>query len=163
MVVQNPTGTAGTRETRQVVQATQIGASLQVVCLLLPLLDLWVLGTVERHVQAAYPQWGPDNVSADRTAIVVALVAVSVLGLACWLVSMWVARRGRGVRATMTTLFILGTLTLLTVAGMGGGAYDQIVPLWLGLTSLVLPVLPGLAAVVAAWSGRSRAYSPSGK
>lgn len=132
-------------------QALRIGVGLQVVCLALPLLDLWVFGSIERHVEAAYPQWDASEVAKDRNAIVVALLIVGVLGLASWLVSLWAARRDRGVRATVTTFFVLGLSTLAAIAGAGGDPYDQYVPLWLGSTILVLLALPGLAAVLAAW------------
>jgi hypothetical protein len=137
---------------QSVVQASQIGAGLQLVCIVLPLLDLWIFGSIERHVAAAYPDWGPAEVAGDRNAIVIYLVAVGAVGLLGWLVTIWTARRGRGVRATVTTLFVLGMITLITTAGISGGAYDQVVPLWLGLTLLFVLVLPGVTALVAAWS-----------
>lgn len=137
-----------------VVQAAQIGAVLQVLCIALPLLDLWVFGTVDQHVRDAYPNWGEADVSADRTAIIGYLVVVGVLGLFGWLGALWAARRDRGVRATVTTLFAVGMSVLLLDASMGGENYDQIVPLWLGLTLLILPALPGVTALVAAWTAK---------
>lgn len=137
-----------------VVQASQIGAGLQVVCIVLPLLDLWIFGSVERNVETAYPAWGPGEIAGDRNAIVVYLVTVGVLGLLGWLATLWAAQRGRGVRTIVTTLFALGMTTLIITAGVGGEAYEQIVPLWLGLTLLFIPVLPGIAALLAAWSRR---------
>ncbi|SEF16773.1 hypothetical protein [Jiangella alba] len=136
---------------RSTVQALQIGVGLQVVCLLLPLLDLWVFGSVEGNVESAYPQWDASEVTKDRNAIVVALLIVGVLGLAGWLVSLWAVRRDRAVRATVTTMFVLGMSTLATIAGAGGDPYEQYVPLWLGSTILVLLALPGLTAVLAVW------------
>lgn len=140
---------------QSVVQASQIGAGLQLICIVLPLLDLWIFGSIERNVTAAYPDWGPAEVDGDRNAIAIYLVTVGVVGLLGWLVTIWAARKGRGVRATVTTLFALGMITLIITAGVSGGAYAQIVPLWLGLTLLFIPVLPGVTALVAAWS-RSR-------
>ncbi|ACQ82135.1 hypothetical protein Bcav_3893 [Beutenbergia cavernae DSM 12333] len=141
---------------RRVVQAVQVGLVMQLICLALPLLDLWVFGSVERHVRAAYPDWPSADVMADRNAILGGLVAVSLLGLLGWCGAWWSARSGRGVRAVATTLFAVGVTVLLSVAGLSGGAYDQVVPLWLGITSLVLPALPGLTAVLAAWSRSTR-------
>ncbi|HEY8474255.1 MAG TPA: hypothetical protein VIL37_16685 [Natronosporangium sp.] len=135
-------------------KAAQIGAGLQAVCIALPLLDLWVFGSVERHVQRAYPEWGPDEVALDRNAIVIYLAIVGVLGLAAWLGTIWAAKRDWRVRGTVTTLFVAGMGLLGINAGLGGDAYDQIVPPWLGLTLLVIPALPGVTALVAAWAGR---------
>lgn len=153
MAVQNKTSP----ERRQhVIQAAQIGAGLQVVCVLLPLLDLWVFGSIARNVEAAYPTWAPGEIAGDRNAIVIYLVTVGVLGLLGWFATIWAAKRGRGVRTTVTTLFALGMVTLIITAGISGEAYEQIVPLWLGLTLLFIPVLPGLAALLAAWSRNNK-------
>lgn len=68
-----------------VMQALRIGVGLQLVCIALPLLDLWVFGSIARNVERAYPEWGADDVRLDRNAIVVYLVVVGVLGLVGWL------------------------------------------------------------------------------
>lgn len=137
-------------------QALQIGAGSQVVCILLPLLDLWLFGSVERHVRAAYPQWGAAEIAADRTAIILYLVIVGAAGLAGWLFALAAVRRGWRERGVVTALFAVGLGVLILSAGAGGGAYDRIVPLWLGLTLLCLPALPGITALVAVWHGRGR-------
>ena len=136
-----------------VVQSARIGAATQVICMALPLLDLWLFGSVRRHVASAYPDWTAGDIDLDRNAIVGYLVGFGILALAGWLVTIWVAKRGRGVRGTVTALFIAGTLMGLVNAGTGADAYAQIVPLWLGVTLLVLPLLPGATATLAAWSG----------
>lgn len=137
-----------------VVQAAQVGAVLQVLCIALPLLDLGVFGTIDRHVREAYPNWGPADIAADRTAIAVYLVIVGALGMIGWFATIWAAKRDRGVRATVTTLFAVGMSVLAIDATLGGEHYDRIVPLWLGLTLLILPALPGVTALVAAWSAK---------
>lgn len=143
-----------TRSHARLRQALWIGAGLQAVCLALVLLDLWVFGTVQEHVEEAYPAWRPDQVHADRNAIIIYLAVVGVLGIAGWLASLWAVARDRSVRAVVTTLFAVGTGIALIDASVGGEAYDQIVPLWLGTTHLVLPLLPGIAALLAVWSPR---------
>lgn len=160
MVTQDQVHTAdapATSRWRSTEQALWIGVGVQVLCILLPLLDLWLIGSVERHVESTYPEWGSGEVMPERNAIVIGLAVIGVLGLGGWLVSIWMARRDRAVRATVTTMFVLGMLTLTTAAGMGGEAYDQIVPLWLSSTLLVLLALPGVTAVLAVWfrSGKS--------
>ncbi|RIQ22314.1 hypothetical protein [Jiangella rhizosphaerae] len=148
MAVRNERRTSRWQST---VQALQLGVGLQVVCLALPLLDLWFFGSIEGHVEAAYPEWDASEVALDRNAIVIALLVVGVLGLAGWLAALWAAKRGRAVCATVTTLFVLGMTTVAAVAGAGGDPYDQYVPLWLGSTILVLLALPGITAVLAVW------------
>lgn len=151
MTVHSETRTSRRHRT---VQALRAGLVLQVVCLALPLLDLWFFGTIEENVEAAYPGWSASDVALDRNAIVIALAIVGVLGLAGWLVALWAAKRGRHVRATVTTLFALGLVTLAGVAGAGGEPYAQYVPLWLGGTILVVLALPGATAVLAAFRER---------
>ncbi|WP_201294697.1 MULTISPECIES: hypothetical protein [unclassified Nocardiopsis] len=73
MDVQNKTRTG---RWQSVVQAAQIDAGLQLVCIVLPLLDLWIFGSIERHVAAAYPDWGSAEIAGDRNAIVIYLVTV---------------------------------------------------------------------------------------
>ncbi|MBB5791163.1 hypothetical protein [Jiangella mangrovi] len=140
-----------TRRWQSTAQALQLGVGLQVVCLLLPLLDLWFFGSIEGHVQDAYPEWGADDVALDRNAIAITLVVIGVLGLAGWFGALWAAKRDRGVRATVTTLFALGMGTLTVVAGVGGEPYDQYVPLWLGTTILLVMALPAVTALLAVW------------
>jgi hypothetical protein len=133
------------------MQALWIGVGLQLVCIALPLLDLWVFGSIARNVESAYPEWGADDVRLDRNAIVVYLVVVGVLGLVGWLGALWCAKRERWVRASVTTLFVLGMSVLAIDAGASGEAYDRIVPLWLGSALLVIPLFPGVTALLAAW------------
>ncbi|MFF8762905.1 hypothetical protein ACF07Q_00215 [Nocardiopsis dassonvillei] len=137
-------------------QALRIGAGLQVVCILLPVLDLWLLGSVERHVLAAYPQWDAAEIAAERTAIILYLVIVGATGLLGWLFALAAVRRGWWERGVVTALFTVGMGVLILSAGAEGGAYDRIVPLWLGLTLLCLLALPGVTALVAVWHGTDR-------
>jgi len=138
------------------MQAVQIGVGMQVVCIVLPLLDLWLFGSVERHVQTAYPNWSATEIASDQTAIHSYLVAAGILGLLAWLGALWAIGRTWHARATITTLFVVGTVFGITNAGLGGDAYPTIVPLWLGITLLCIPLLPGLTALLSVWrrSGR---------
>ncbi|WP_370614371.1 hypothetical protein [Mumia sp. Pv 4-285] len=145
---------ASTTRNSRARAAAYAGLVLQLVVTALPLLDLAFFGTVENHVRAAYPDWPTSDVAADRNAIIWTLVGVGVLGTVGWLVAAWAAARGRAVRPVVTTLFVLGTGTYLSLATLGGEAYDTIVPLWLGMTSLVLTGLAGLTTTVAAWRRR---------
>jgi len=140
------------RRRPHLTQALVIGACLQLVAIALPLVDLWVIGSIERHVQNAYPDWGPDQVALDRNAITGYLVGVGVLGLAGWLGALWSVKRDKAVRAWVTGLFVAGVAVLLLNVGLGGEHYERFVPLWLSLTLLAIPLLPGVTAVMAAWA-----------
>jgi hypothetical protein len=137
-------------------QALRIGAGSQVVCILLPLLDLWLFGSVERHVRAAHPHWDAVGTAADQTAIILYLVILGAAGLSGWLLALAAVRRGWRERGVVTALFTVGVGVLVLSAGAEGGAYDRIVPLWLGLTLLCLPALPGITALVAVWHRTDR-------
>lgn len=149
-----PIGTANTPSPRRrsgVTWSLLIGAAAQVLLIGLPLLDLWVVGSVRRHVQAAYPRWGSADVGADTTAIIVAMAGIGVAGLLCWLVALFVTRRGRRARTVITSMFVVGVSVLGFVAGYADGPYQPIVPLWLGATTFLVATSTGLAALIAVW------------
>ncbi|MFB9662863.1 hypothetical protein ACFQS3_21875 [Glycomyces mayteni] len=141
--------TAADPRMRQVRQALWAGLALQLALAVLPLLDLATLDTFTAHVEAAYPDWSAGDVALDRNAIAWSLVGVGALGAVGWIFALLRARR-TAPRITATVLFALGLLTSLTLLGTGGEQYEQIVPLGYGLLGL-LPVLAGLAALVAVW------------
>lgn len=143
--------------TRSVQRSLWAGALVQTLCLVLPVLDVIAFGTIARHVQATYPHWSDAEVTLDRNAIVVGLAIVGVLGVVSWIVAALITRRGRFLRSTVTTMFLVGLLTATTVAGTGGGPYERFVPLWLGVTLLIAPLIPSIIALVTAW--RSAAQS----
>lgn len=150
------THTRTTTTTRSLTQALLIGAVVQAALISLPLLDLWIFGSTERHVQAAYPGWGPAEVGADTMAIVVGMAIVGVAGVSGWLFALLAVRRDRRTRAVVTTLFIAGLTVLAFVAGYGAGPYDQIVPLWMGMTTLGVSAITGATALLAAWWRKGR-------
>ncbi|WP_262852860.1 hypothetical protein [Mumia quercus] len=142
---------APARRHRQVRDAAFLGLALQVLVTALPVLDLAFFGTLDAHVREAYPAWPDSEVAADRNAIAWGLVIIGVLGTAGWLLTALVASRGRAVRAVVTTLFVTGTCVTLYAATLSGDAYDLVVPLWLGIPTVALPLLAGVTATLAAW------------
>lgn len=146
-----PTMDAHTEAKLNLTMAVAIGAVVQGALALLPVLDLWVIGSIERHVRTAYPDWGSAEVNADTTAIVIGMVIVGIVGVAGWLVALMAARRRGSARRTVTILFVVGMTVLAVVAGLGGAEYDQIVPLWMGATTLAVSAVTGATAVLAAW------------
>ncbi|NUR92922.1 MAG: hypothetical protein HOY71_53370 [Nonomuraea sp.] len=128
------------------------GLALTVLATIAPLIDLFTTDLLGEHDRAAYPDWGPDLVAADRNAIAIYLIGAGVLGIVCWLVT--IAAAGRRWAAIAGTLFFAaGTVLALANLSMGGEKYDVVVPYLFGALTL-LPCLAGLAAVVSLWRTR---------
>lgn len=137
------------------VRTLWAGLAVQVVCTLLPLADMWVLGTTEDHVRSAYPAWSSGEVATETGAILSYLAGIGVLGAVAWLLAIWSARTGKGMRTIVTALFAVGMSVLLFTATAQGAAYDRIVPAWLGMTTLILTAVPAVLALIVVWTQRS--------
>ncbi|SHF91866.1 hypothetical protein [Streptoalloteichus hindustanus] len=143
-----------TTRTSQRPWALHTGLALSTIATLAPLVDVATVDSLANHVRSAYPDWPTDLVSADRNAIVGYLTVVGVLGLAGWLGTAWaVARRKGWAHVAITVMFALGASTALFNFTLSGGAYTNVIPRTYGTLGL-LPVIPGLAAVVLAWRHR---------
>ena len=136
------------------VRALWAGLAVQVVCTLLPLADMVLIGTTEDHVRSAYPAWSSGEVATESGAILSYMAGIGVLGAVAWLLAIWSARTGKGVRTVVTTLFTVGMAVLLFTATAQGAAYDRIVPAWLGMTTLALTAVPAVAALIVVWTQR---------
>lgn len=133
------------------------GLALAVIGTLAPLLDMVTLDVLWEHVQAAYPEWGPELVAADRNAIAIYLVITGGLGILAWLGTIWgVATRKRWARAAVTTAFAAGVLVTLVNLTFTGGQYDLVLPALYRLVT-ALPTLAGLVVVVQVWRTGTRA------
>lgn len=131
-----------------------LGMALTAVLMLAPMVDAVTVDSIAGHVRAAYPNWPDRLVAQDRTAIVAWLGAVGLLGVGAWLWAILSARRGsRSARWVSTVMFTLGLIVSLIDLSVGGGPYQQVVPITYGLLSL-LPVAVGLVAVVLLWLPR---------
>lgn len=53
--------------------------------------------------------------------------------------------------SSVTTMFLRDLVVSAWVIGMGGGRYDRLAPLWISLTLFIVPLLPGVTALVSAW------------
>ncbi|WP_020580321.1 hypothetical protein [Actinopolymorpha alba] len=132
-------------------RALYAGFVLSAIVTLVPLVDLVTADSVAGHVRRAYPDWTADLVSADRNAIVGYLTVVGVLGLVGWLWTIWaVTRHKRWAPAAVTVMFVLGVCVALLNLGFSGGAYTNVIPYTYGTLGL-LPVIPGLVAVLRVW------------
>ena len=133
-----------------------VGLALTAALMLAPLVDLATADSIASHVRSAYPTWPDRLVTLDRNAIVIWLGSVGLLGVVAWLLAIRSARRGRrSARWVGTVMFALGLIMALVDVSVGGGAYQQVIPLAYGLLGLLPPAV-GLAAVVLLWMPRSR-------
>lgn len=130
----------------------QVGLALGVLAAAAPVFDVFVTGSIGAHVRGAYPNWTADTVAMDRNAIAGYLAVVGVLGIAGWVGALW-ALRTRGAPAVALVLFVVGAVMAMVTASSAGGAYDTIVPKQFGALVL-LPLVPGLIAVVLLWRRR---------
>ncbi|MGW2223091.1 hypothetical protein ACWCSD_49535 [Nonomuraea sp. NPDC001684] len=103
------------------------------------------------YLRAGYPELGPGKIDEGVTTYTVILSVVGALGLAGWLVTVRAAGAGRGwARWLGAGLFVVAScvaLAGLTVRDSNGEV--GLAPLlgWLQ----VLPLVPGLVAVVLLW------------
>ncbi|WP_101790809.1 hypothetical protein [Nonomuraea indica] len=125
-----------------------VGAALTAIAAIFPFVDRATTTVLADHVRAGYPAYGPDAVDAAITAYVTILSVIGVLGLLGWLGAIWALRAGvRWARPLATGLLAIAAclaVAALTVRDTSGDV--GLAPLlgWL----LVLPCVPGLAAVV---------------
>ncbi|MFF9347047.1 hypothetical protein [Streptomyces sp. NPDC014734] len=148
-ITNRPPSADGRRST-----AMYVGLALTALAALAPLLDIATVDTLSGHVRDAYPDWGPDDVAADRNAIAIYLVGTGVLGTLLWLLTIRGITAGRRwARAVTTTAFAAGMSVALMNLGLGGEKYDVIVPYAYGMTTL-LPCVAGLVVLVSVWRHR---------
>jgi len=137
-----------TARRRAVLPTLWLGAGLTLLSGAAPLVDLALTGTIAAHVRDAYPGWDAATVSMDTTAIAAWLVGTAVLGLVGWAVAIRATATGRRwARPLSASLLAAGVVVAAMNLGLGGDAYDVIVPTGFGLLSL-LPTVAGAVAVV---------------
>lgn len=128
------------------VRWMRAGLVLTVLVGLAPLVDLATTQSLAGHVRDAYPKWSQPDVDADTYAIAGFLVAVGVLGTACWLwVTRLVARGSTAAPAAASLMFVLAVL-LAAFGFAPGGAYDMLLPTSFAVIGFV-PCVPGFVAV----------------
>lgn len=136
--------------------ALWIGLGLTLLVGAYTLIDGATTHLIADHIRATYPSYGPAEVAAGVQAYVAMLLTVTGLGAMSWVATIWAARTGkRWTRALATaqlavaiTIAVVG-LTTVDTSGKVGLAPAMG---WL----LLVPCLPGLAAVVKLWVWRGR-------
>ncbi|MEW9555493.1 hypothetical protein [Nonomuraea sp. NPDC050783] len=125
-----------------------LGTALTVIAAVFPFVDRVTTTVLADHIAAGYPGYGPDAIDAAVATYLAILATIGVLGLLGWLGVIRAARAG-GRRAFWAAAGLLASaicvaVAALTVQDTSGDV--GLAPLlgWL----LVLPCVPGLAAVV---------------
>jgi hypothetical protein len=134
---------------RRLLTALYIGLALSVIGAVAPLVDIATVDTIGDHVRDAYPDWSAGDVGKDRDAIAYSLAGLGALGAVAWIIAIAGAGK-RWARWYITAVFVLGTITALSVGFMGGEAYTTIAPPAYGAL-VSLPCLAGLAAAIFVW------------
>lgn len=138
------------RPARRAVVAMYTGLALTVLPMLALAYDLTSTGALARHLHEVYAGYVTPP---DEAAVAAYLFTIGALAVVGWLWMVWAVRRQkRWVRPAASGLFLLGTvvaLAHLTVTEYG----QTILPTSVGLAGL-LPLIPGLVAVVLLWRRR---------
>lgn len=139
---------------RAVLVAVYAGCALTVLAALAPFLSPFSQALAD-HVQSGYPDYDEAKVDEVVVAYQMLLAMVGVLGIGCWLWTLWTVRSGKRWAPVSATVLFVGALC---VALLGLTLKDEngevgLAPLLGWLTTL--PCVAGLAVVVLLWRRRS--------
>jgi hypothetical protein len=133
-----------------------IGLGLTLLATVFPFIDRATTTVLADHIRDGYPAYDSHDVSNAVTAWLVILTTIGVLGVAGWLVTARAVRAGKAWNRWLATgllsLAFLLAVTGLTTRDTSGEV--GLAPLlgWLQ----VLPLFPGVAAVVFLWQRREQ-------
>ena len=103
------------------------------------------------HIRAGYPTYTNPRINSAVTVYLVYLSVIGVLGIACWLGTIWAVKAGKWwARGAATVILALGTsIALIDLLIKDTSGETGLPPLlgWVG----VFPCLPGLVAVALLW------------
>lgn len=131
--------------------ALYAGLILAVGATLAPYVDRAAGNVLADHVRDGYPTYSAARVDTAVTTWLAILTSVGILGIACWIVTLWAARTGKSwTRPAAVLAFALGTaVALAALLTKDTSGEVGLAPLlgWIGL----LPSVAGLVAVVQLW------------
>jgi hypothetical protein len=143
-----------THHHRPVIAALLVGLALTIISVIVPYLDR---AGMANHIRAGYPNYAQAQIDTAVHAYLIVLTGVGVLGLACWLTTIWAVCTGkRWARWAAAGIFTIATAVALTLLLIRDTSGDTGLPPALGWIG-VLPSGAGLAAV-----GLLRRHSRSG-
>lgn len=143
------------------VAAMYVGLLLTATATVAPYVDRATGHVLASHIRHGYPTYSQDRVDAAVTAWLDILTAVGVLGILCWIGSIWAVKTHKAwARAMATVMFAAGTgLALAALLTRDTSGEVGLAPLlgWIGM----LPSLAGLAAVGMLWARPAAHDKPS--
>lgn len=139
---------------RAALRTLYTGLVLTVAALIVPFVDHVTSDVLADHIRAGYPDLGRAGVETAVSTYLVTLSTIGVLGIACWLWTIWATRRRKRWSSVLATvLFVLGTCVSLADLLLEDTSGDTGLPALLGWVGMI-PCLPGLIAVVLLWAAR---------
>lgn len=142
---------------RRALVFLRVGLLLTLIGTLVPLVDVSTVDALADRIRAAYPAFTAEEVSGEKSAILIYLVAMGAVAIAAWLWTARILKKGKNrARVTSTVIFLVaGVVSCLPPAIAG-----QEMPTVYGVLTL-LPCVAGAAVVLALWTGDPVAHSTS--
>ncbi|WP_216206423.1 hypothetical protein [Amycolatopsis aidingensis] len=141
------TQTAISSPTRNAITAMYVGLALTLIAAVVPIIDQ---DSLSKPVVGKYQEYTEAELEGARSFVMAYLITLAAIGVVCWLLMIWAARRQKGwTRVTATTIFVLALgIALMNLVLEEYG--NKIVPTSMAVAGL-LPCVAGLVAVVFLW------------
>jgi cytochrome bd-type quinol oxidase subunit 2 len=111
---------------------------------------------ISQSVTGRYADYTPAQMDAARSFLTFYLLTIAAVGVVCWLVMIWAARKGKR-WTTVTSTIIFALALLFALANFVIEEYgNRVVPVSMAIASLV-PCVAGLIAVIYLWKDRKAA------
>jgi hypothetical protein len=140
-----------TTRTLGAVAAMYAGLLLTLAATVAPYVDRVTGHVLADHIHHGYPRYTHERVDTAVDAWLGILTVVGVLGIVCWVGTIWAVKADKAwARPTATVMFVGGTaLALAALLTKDTSGEVGLAPLlgWIGM----LPPLAGLAAVILLW------------
>ncbi len=133
----------------------RVGLLLTLIGTLVPLLDVSTVDALADRIRAAYPAFTAEEVSREKSAIVIYLVTMGVVAIVAWLWTARILKTGRSrARIAATVVFLVAGFVSFLPPMVAG----REMPTAYGVLTL-LPCVAGAAVVVALWTGSPAGHS----
>lgn len=146
------TSTRTIGRTPAAIAALCTGLLLTVAATVAPYVDRTTGHVLADHIRHGYPSYTQDRVDAAVDAWLVILTVVGVLGIVCWVGTIWAVKTHKAWARPMATVMLIAGAGSALVALLTKDSSGQVglAPLlgWIGM----LPSLAGLAAVGMLWA-----------
>jgi len=140
---------------RSAMPALYSGLLLTMLATGAPFVDAATTHLLADHVRAGYPAYSDSRIDEAVTTYLVCLSVVGVLGILCWLATIWAVRSGRRwAPAAGVGALVAGTAIALAGLLIKDTSGDTGLPATLGWIGM-LPCIAGLVAVIRLWQGRT--------